>query len=125
MRGSSEKPSADRLSSSPSYTRIYAVVARIPSGRVATYGQVAALAGLSGRARQVGYALHALPSDADVPWHRVINAKGEVSPRSEGPWDDYQRHLLEGEGVIFDTAGRVDLSSFRWEPSIGSAGELT
>ena len=124
MKGrSSSISSVERGSVSPSYARIYAVVDRIPHGRVATYGQVAALAGLAGRARQVGYALHALPSDADTPWHRVINAKGAVSPRSEGPWEDYQRHLLEGEGVVFDTAGRVDLSSFRWEPSIGSAGE--
>ncbi len=125
MGGSSGKPCAEGLSGSTTYARIYAVVDRIPAGRVATYGQVAALAGLAGRARQVGYALHALPSDAEVPWHRVINARGEVSPRSEGPWEEYQRHLLEGEGVIFDMAGRVDLSSFRWEPSIDPAGELT
>ncbi|MEJ2084706.1 MAG: MGMT family protein [Acidobacteriota bacterium] len=119
------KSSLESGSVSSSYARIYAVVDRIPHGRVATYGQVAALAGLAGRARQVGYALHALPSDSETPWHRVINARGAVSPRSEGPWEDYQRHLLEGEGVIFDVSGRVALRRFRWEPPIDSAGELS
>src|SRR5262245_56163653 len=63
---------------SASYRRIYAVVERIPRGRVATYGHVARLAGMAGHARQVGYALHALRPDEPVPWHRVINARGEV-----------------------------------------------
>jgi methylated-DNA-protein-cysteine methyltransferase-like protein len=99
------------------YKRIYAVVREIPSGRVATYGQVAAVAGLPGHARQVGYALHSLPEGSDLPWHRVINARGEVSPRSEGGWEHFQRHLLEEEGVLFNEAGRVDLKRFRWEPS--------
>jgi methylated-DNA-protein-cysteine methyltransferase related protein len=92
------------------------VVERIPPGRVATYGQVAALAGLPGRARQVGYALHALPERSAVPWHRVINARGEVSPRTEPGWEGYQRHLLEEEDVVFDAHGRVDLDRFGWEP---------
>lgn len=102
---------------SDSYARIYAVVAAIPEGKVATYGQVAALAGLPGHARQVGYALHALPDGSDLPWQRVINARGEVSPRSGPGWvEGYQRHLLEEEGVRFDERGRVDLERFRWEP---------
>ena len=96
------------------YQRIYDVVRRIPEGRVATYGQVAALAGLAGHARQVGYALHALEDGSDVPWQRVINARGEVSPRSDPGWEGYQRHLLEEEGVAFDLRGRVDLRRFRW-----------
>lgn len=99
------------------YARIYAVVARIPFGRVATYGQVAALAGFPGQARQVGYALHSLPEGSDVPWQRVINARGEVSLRSEAGWEHYQRHLLEEEGIVFTESGRVDLERFRWEPS--------
>jgi methylated-DNA-protein-cysteine methyltransferase-like protein len=103
------------LSPSDSYARIYAVVARIPPGRVATYGQVAALAGLAGHARQVGYALHATPEDLDLPWHRVINAKGEVSPRAEPGPEGYQRHLLEEEGLVFNTSGRLDLERYRWE----------
>jgi methylated-DNA-protein-cysteine methyltransferase-like protein len=99
-----------------SYARIHAVVCRIPHGRVATYGQVAAMAGLPGRARQVGYALHALPAGSPVPWHRVINARGEVSLRSEPGWEGYQRFLLEEEEVEFDRGGRVDLERCRWQP---------
>ncbi len=97
--------------------RILAVIRRIPKGRVATYGQVAALAGYPGHARQVGYALHDLADGSHVPWQRVINAKGEVSPRSSGgPEAGLQRHLLEEEGVTFDRRGRVDLERHRWEP---------
>ena len=98
--------------------RIYEVVARIPRGRVATYGQVAALAGAPRHARQVGYALHDLPQGTTVPWHRVINARGEVSPRSEPGWDGFQRQLLEAEDVEF-RGGRVDLRRYRWEPPGG------
>jgi methylated-DNA-protein-cysteine methyltransferase-like protein len=91
-------------------------VRRIPHGRVATYGQVAAIAGLAGHARQVGYALHDLPDASDVPWHRVINARGEVSPRSAPGWEGYQRHLLEEEGIAFDLRGKLDLERYRWDP---------
>ena len=98
------------------YRRIWSVVRQIPEGKVATYGQIAVLAGLPGHARQVGYALHALPRDSGVPWQRVINAKGEVSARSEAGFEGYQRHLLEEEGVEFSVLGRVDLRRFRWEP---------
>lgn len=102
--------------SSRTYVRLYAVVRRIPRGRVATYGQVAALAGLPGHARQVGYALHALPRGTRLPWHRVINAKGEVSRRRR-PGDELsQRMLLEREGVRFDARGRVALARLRWRP---------
>jgi methylated-DNA-protein-cysteine methyltransferase related protein len=99
------------------YPRIYAVVRAIPEGRVATYGQVAALAGLPGHARQVGYALASLPDDSDVPWQRVVNARGEVSVRAGDPgWaQGYQRHRLEEEGVEFDTRGRIDLERFGWD----------
>ena len=86
---------------------------RIPRGRVATYGDVAEAAGLEGHARQVGYALHDLPSGSNVPWHRVINAKGEISVRSAGDSHELQRLLLEAEGVEFNLAGRVDLKRFR------------
>jgi len=89
--------------------RFYEVVRRIPSGRVATYGEVAALAGRPGRARQVGYALAAL-RDASLPWHRVLNARGEVSRRSDPACEALQRQLLEREGVGFDAAGRVSLA---------------
>ena len=96
--------------------RIYAVVRRIPRGRVATYGQVAELAGLPGHARQVGYALNALPDGTTVPWHRVLNARGEVSLRSEPGAGLAQRMLLEREGVRFDARGRVALKRVGWRP---------
>jgi methylated-DNA-protein-cysteine methyltransferase-like protein len=100
---------------SNSYVRIYAVVRRIPRGRVATYGQVAKLAGLPGSARQVGYALHALPGASALPWQRVINASGAISlhPMNGGI---SQRILLEKEGVRFDARGRVSLTKFGWRP---------
>lgn len=101
---------------SPLYRSIYRVVRGIPEGRVSTYGEVARLAGFPGAARQVGYALHALPEGSKVPWHRVINAKGEISARSEEGPDHLQRILLEEEGVEFDLRGRCDLSRWRWSP---------
>jgi methylated-DNA-protein-cysteine methyltransferase-like protein len=96
--------------------RIFAVVRRIPRGRIATYGQVAQLAGLGRHARQVGYALHSLDAGDRLPWHRVLNAQGRVSPRAEPGGDRVQRAMLEREGVRFDTAGRTDLAQFGWRP---------
>ena len=93
------------------YQRIYEVVRRIPRGRAATYGQVAELAGIEGRARQVGYALHHSPPR--LPWHRVINARGQISARASSDWGELQQHLLEAEGVEFDLEGRVDLKKFQ------------
>jgi methylated-DNA-protein-cysteine methyltransferase-like protein len=98
------------------YDRIYAVVRRIPRGRVATYGQVATLADLGGHARQVGYALHALTSERAVPWHRVVNARGQISQRTEPGGDRIQRQLLEREGVNFDATDRLALDRYRWRP---------
>ncbi len=94
--------------------RVYAVVRRIPKGRVATYGDIATLAGLDGMPRQVGYALHALPTRSTVPWHRVVNARGEISARKvPGPELD-QRLRLELEGIRFDARGRLSLRTYRW-----------
>jgi len=102
---------------SDSYGRIYAVVRRIPRGRVATYGQVALLAGLPRQPRLVGYAMHALPNGTDLPWHRVINAQGRVSARAGNDAGSLrQRVLLEAEGVQFDAAGRVSLVRHGWKP---------
>lgn len=106
---------ASSTSASDAYKRIYAVVKRIPKGRVATYGQVATLANLHGHARQVGYALHALPGGQSVPWHRVINAQGRCSARSEPGFEHIQQQLLEKEGVVFKL-GRTSFEKFRWEP---------
>ncbi len=95
---------------------IYRVVRRIPKGRVATYGQVAELAGMPRQPRQVGYALHGLRQDSGVPWQRVINARGQVSERAEPGSERLQRAILEAEGIVFDGRGRVDLERYRWRP---------
>ncbi|MGB1580726.1 MAG: MGMT family protein [Nevskiales bacterium] len=96
------------------HNQIIAVVCRIPEGKVASYGQVARLCGYPRHARQVGYALAALPTGSDVPWHRVINAKGQISERLMPGADEYQRILLEAEGVEIGLAGKIDLQRFGW-----------
>ena len=96
------------------HRRIHDVVARIPRGRVATYGQIARIARLPGQARLIGYALHALPAGTRVPWQRVVNARGEISVGGES--GVRQRTLLESEGVRFDERGRIELASFQWRP---------
>jgi methylated-DNA-protein-cysteine methyltransferase-like protein len=102
------------------YERIYAVVYHIPPGQVATYGQIARIVGRC-TARAVGYAMAALPCDTDVPWHRVINSQGKISPRRSGEGSARQRQLLEGEGIHFDQQGRVDLNVVGWaSPDLGS-----
>ena len=95
---------------------IYATVCRIPCGCVAAYGQVARLSGLGRMARQVGYALNSLPEDSEVPWHRVVNAKGEISARSPTgrESESIQRLRLEAEGVRFDANGRLRLADHAW-----------
>jgi methylated-DNA-protein-cysteine methyltransferase-like protein len=98
------------------YARIYAVVRRIPRGKVASYGQIARLARLPGRARQVGYAMHALPAGTGVPWHRVVNAQGKVSRRRVPGAELTQRMLLEREAVRFGPGGRIPLATYAWRP---------
>jgi methylated-DNA-protein-cysteine methyltransferase-like protein len=89
---------------------IWAAVETIPRGRVASYGQVAAAAGLPGRARMVGRALAGLAPESRVPWQRVVNARGEVSlPGRSG---ELQRRLLRAEGVTFGPRGRIDMRRF-------------
>ena len=101
---------------SDSYRKIYAVVARIPRGRVATYGQVAALAGLPRQARLVGYALNVLPAGSPLPWHRVVNAKGQISLRRDGlGHDQIQRQLLKREGVRW-RGDAISLAEQQWRP---------
>ena len=98
------------------YEMIYAIVKLIPRGRVATYGQVAKLAKLDGHARQVGYALNALSTDTRIPWHRVINAKGEISPRIDPECEHRQRRLLEREGIEIDERSQISFTCFGWRP---------
>jgi methylated-DNA-protein-cysteine methyltransferase-like protein len=91
---------------------VYEVVRRIPPGQVATYGQIARLLGMPHAARTVGWALRGLPEGLDVPWQRVINARGTFSLDAHGA--AVQRALLEEEGVVFDAQGRVDLGCYGW-----------
>lgn len=93
------------------FERIYALVREIPPGRVATYGQIAGIVGCT--ARVAGYAMAACPSDAGVPWQRVINSRGEISPRPGGG-ASRQRELLDEEGIGFSPSGKVDLAEVRW-----------
>ena len=92
-------------------------MSRIPRGRVATYGQVARLASLPGQARLVGYALSALDDGTRIPWHRVVNARGQISARRDGPPASIlQRLRLKRERVRFDARGCIPLDLFRWRP---------
>ena len=97
--------------------RVWEAVARIPRGRLATYGQIAELIGAYGCARQVGWALRRLPLPSPVPWQRVVNAQGRIAmtPSREGS-DWIQRELLLAEGIPVDGAGRLPLARFRWRP---------
>ena len=96
-----------------SHARIWAVVRRIPAGCVATYGQIAALAGMPRQPRPTGYALHRTPPGMALPWHRVINAQGRISfPEGTEHYNE-QRQLLEQEGVTF-VRGRVNLGRYQW-----------
>jgi methylated-DNA-protein-cysteine methyltransferase-like protein len=94
------------------YDKIYSIVRKISRGKVATYGQIAGLAGLGPNARLVGYALHALTPEKRVPWHRVVGAGGKISLGGEGYF--IQRKLLESEGVEFTEKGIIELSRFGW-----------
>jgi methylated-DNA-protein-cysteine methyltransferase-like protein len=104
------------MSETPVFERIYAIIRQVPRGQVVTYGQVAkVVGGIS--AQMVGFALAALRERDNVepvPWQRVINAQGRVSPHGQGFGTAVQRDLLEEEGVVFDAEGRVDLKLYRW-----------
>ena len=97
----------------PLYQRIYEMVRQIPSGKVATYGQIAGLVG-GCTPRMVGYAMSALSGGTDVPWQRVINYKGKISPHGFGYGSALQRQILEEEGVLFDLEGKIDFDHFGW-----------
>ncbi|MBQ4516010.1 MAG: MGMT family protein [Clostridia bacterium] len=94
------------------FEKIYEVVKSIPKGKVATYGQVALLAGNPRWARVVGYALHVNPEPGAIPCHRVVNREGRVAPGFAFGGEDVQRQLLESEGVIFEADGRIDLKKY-------------
>lgn len=94
------------------FERIYEVVKSIPMGRVATYGQVAMLAGNPRWARVVGYALHNNPDPSTIPCHRVVNREGRVATAFAFGGGETQRELLEKEGVVFEPDGYIDLDKF-------------
>jgi methylated-DNA-protein-cysteine methyltransferase related protein len=103
------------------YSKIYATIRRIPFGKVASYGQIAEVAGLPRQARLVGYALFQQKVDDDLPWHRVVNAQGSISySPARQQADHLQRVLLEAEGVVFNGRGRIDLKQYRWKPQVRS-----
>ena len=113
-----------RVSDAPPgvFRRIWHVVACIPKGKVATYGQVARLAGMPGAARMAGWALFALPDGLKlrgrpVPWQRVINAQGRISPRAGDLVGGRSRQLrlLRQEGVRVSRGGRIDLRTYGWD----------
>jgi methylated-DNA-protein-cysteine methyltransferase-like protein len=110
-------PSPLTRAPSPFDQRVYVVVAQIPRGQLATYGQIAELIGAYGAARQVGWALRRLPLPSPIPWQRVVNARGQISftPSREGS-DWIQRELLLAEGIPVDAAGRLPLARHRWQP---------
>ncbi len=95
------------------FDRIYRVVRQVPRGQVATYGQIALVAGAA-TPRIVGFAMAALPNGSKVPWQRVINSQGQVSARKDGGADWQQRRRLEAEGVRFDRRDRVDFAAVAW-----------
>jgi len=97
------------------FSEILALIAQVPRGKVVSYGQVARMAGRPGAARMVGWALHAVPRGDSVPWQRVLNSGGGISPRAGVAEVALQRRLLETEGIRFDTRGRVDLARFGWD----------
>ncbi len=94
---------------------IYYVIAGVPHGKVATYGQIAELAGLGRGARQVGRALKNLPPDSELPWHRIVNSRGAISlpPTSDG--FKLQKEKLQQEGIVFKK-DRIDLKIHGWNP---------
>ena len=94
------------------FEKIYEVVKSIPKGKVATYGQVAFLAGNPRWARVVGYALHVNPDTSTIPCHRVVNREGKVAPGFAFGGEGVQRQLLEAEGIIFEQDGRIDLEQY-------------
>ena len=95
------------------YGQILMVVGQIPRGRVATYGQIAWIVGAA-TPRMAGYALGGLPADTEIPWQRVVNSRGGISPRGDPLATDRQRKRLAEEGVAFLPDGRIDLDRFGW-----------
>jgi methylated-DNA-protein-cysteine methyltransferase-like protein len=117
-RKAGSKPGGEDIRFDKVFERIYRLVLKIPRGRVMTYGQIARLLGGRYSPRLVGWAMHSTPKDdRNIPWHRVINAKGGISTgRVIIQEPERQRWMLEAEGVKFDEKGRCDLGAYQWSP---------
>ncbi|MBI2418442.1 MAG: MGMT family protein [Ignavibacteriales bacterium] len=97
------------------FQKILSVVQSVPEGKVATYGQIARIAGIPRNARQVGYALHGVSEGTDIPWHRIINTKGQISFPVDSSGYAIQRALLEAEGIRFSLQGRISIKKYQWK----------
>lgn len=95
------------------FDRIFEVVYLVPSGSVATYGQIAHIVQCSPRV--VGYAMHSVSVEDNIPWQRVINSKGKISFPEGSEGYEEQKAILEAEGIVFDKNGKIDLKKFGWE----------
>ncbi|MBU7016478.1 MAG: MGMT family protein [Theionarchaea archaeon] len=100
------------------FNSVKELIKRIPPGRVATYGQIAALAGNPQSARQVVWVLHTYSEKENLPWHRVINSKGSIS-LGHGSGYEMQKALLEKEGIVFGKNDKVNLKKYQWNPHQG------
>ena len=106
------------MSSTGFFNSVWALVEHIPAGKVASYGQIAALLGNPRAARTVGWALHSTPDLLDIPWHRVVNSKGRISTDCGEHSPALQRRLLQNEGVEFDSRDYINMDRFQWQPTI-------
>lgn len=98
------------------FEKVWHFVEHIPYGKVVSYGQIAAVIGHPRAARTVGWAMHAVPEDRELPWHRVINSQGRVSTSCPEHGGGLQEELLKNEGVIFSASDRIDMDMFQWRP---------
>ncbi len=100
------------------FEKVWALVAQIPYGKVASYGQIATMLGNPRAARTVGWALSSTPKEMDIPWHRVINSKGQISLGDTCASGEIQKNLLESEGIEINARGQIDLQKYGWKPDI-------
>lgn len=98
------------------FQRVYQIVARIPEGKVATYGQIAAMLGNPRGARTVGWAMQAAPAHLNLPCHRVVNKSGTLAPAYAFGGNENQRAMLLAEGITFGADGRIDMRKHFWMP---------
>lgn len=98
------------------FQQVWRLVSLIPEGRVASYGQIATMLGNPRAARTVGWAMHSCPAELDLPWHRVINSRGEISLNAEYACGKLQLQLLEAEGIHIGNNGVIDIQKYGWRP---------